>query len=70
MYKRHTPFAIENRELLFSNKPTFGSTSTVKILHDGDLISKMYLQVDLPHDTSLNSHFQKLQVWVHRNFWK
>ena len=61
MYKRHTPFAIENRELLFSNKPTFGSTSTVKILHDGDLISKMYLQVDLPHDTSLNS-----TQWVNR----
>ena len=61
MYKRHTPFAIENRELLFSNKPEFGSTSTVKILHDGDLISKMYLQVDLPYDSSLNSTY-----WVNR----
>ena len=61
MYKRHTPFAIENRELLFSNKPTFGSTSTVKILPDGDMISKMYLQVDLPYNESLNS-----SKWVNR----
>ena len=61
MYKRHTPFAIENRELLFSNKPMFGSTSTVKILHDGDMISKMYLQLDLPYDSNLESTY-----WVNR----
>jgi hypothetical protein len=61
MYKRHTPFAIENRELLFSNKPLFGSTSIVKILPDGDMISKMYLQLDLPYDSSLNSSY-----WVNR----
>ena len=61
MYKRHTPFAIENRELLFSNKPQFGSTSIVKILPDGDMISKMYLQLDLPYDSSLDSSY-----WVNR----
>lgn len=61
MYKRHTPFAIENRELLFSNKPLFGSTSTVKILSDGDMINKMYLEVDLPYDSSLKS-----TNWVNR----
>lgn len=61
MYKRHTPFAIENRELLFSNKPLFGTTSIVKILPDGDLINKMYLQLDLPYDSSLNSSY-----WVNR----
>lgn len=61
MYKRHTPFAIENRELLFSNKPLFGSTSTVKILQDGDMINKMYLQVDLPYVSSLSS-----TKWVNR----
>lgn len=61
MYKRHTLFAIENRELLFTNKPLFGSTSIVKVLSDGDMISKMYLQVDLPYDSSLTS-----TRWVNR----
>ena len=61
MFKKHTPFAIENKELLFSNKPTFGSTSTVKILQDGDMLSKMYLQVDLPYDSTLDTTF-----WTNR----
>lgn len=50
VYKKHTNFSMENIELFFINKPQFGSTSTVKIPKKGDLISKMYLKLDLPYN--------------------
>jgi hypothetical protein len=61
VYKRHTPLAIESIEKVFVNKPRFGGTCTVKIPKDGDIISRMYLTIDLPFDSSLTSSY-----WVNR----
>jgi hypothetical protein len=61
LYKRHTPLAIESIEKVFINKPRFGGTSTVKIPKDGDMVSKIYLNIDLPYDKNLTESY-----WVNR----
>lgn len=56
--KRHTNFAIENIENYFDGKPAPGQKLHCKIQRTGDLIHKIYLQVDLPNLqnlTGLNS---------------
>ena len=53
-YKHHTLFSMESIEQLFVDTPRFGSTSKIKIKRDGDLIHKMYLQLDLPYDKNSN----------------
>ena len=57
LYKKHSLFSMESIELFFLNKPLFGSTSIVNIKKYGNLLSKLYLQVDLPFDTNLNSYW-------------
>lgn len=60
-YKRYSNFAIENKEILFTNKPSFNSNSIIKLNKGGDLINKMYLKVDLPYDSSLDNTY-----WTNR----
>jgi hypothetical protein len=48
VYRRHTNFAIESIEQTFSGTPDFGRRATCNISRNGDLIHKVYLQVDLP----------------------
>jgi len=48
VYKRHTNFSIESIEQTFNGALTFGSTTTCELSRNGDLINKMYLQVELP----------------------
>ena len=69
VYRRHTNFAIENIEQVFNGTPGFGRKVTCQISRNGDLITKMYLQVSLPaYDTSsVGGAIQgKTWAWVSR----
>lgn len=48
VFKRHTNFAIEAIPQYFNTKPDFGSRVTCTIAKNADLISRMYLVVNLP----------------------
>ena len=45
-YRRHTNFALEAIEQTFNGNPTYGSRVTCQISRNGDLINRMYLQVN------------------------
>ena len=48
VYRRHTNFAIESIEQTFNGAADFGKKVTVTVSRNGDLITRVYLQVDLP----------------------
>lgn len=48
VYRRHTNFAMESIEQTFSGQVDFGRRVTAVIGRNGDLISRVYLQVTLP----------------------
>jgi hypothetical protein len=48
VYRRHTNFALESIQQTFNGTVDFGRKVTATISRNGDLIHKMYLQVDLP----------------------
>jgi hypothetical protein len=48
VYRRHTNFAMESVEQTFSGSPDFGKRVTATIARNGDLVSRVYLQVTLP----------------------
>jgi len=48
IYRRHTNFAMEAIEVTFNGAVDFGRKLTATISRNGDLISRTYLQVDLP----------------------
>ena len=50
-YRRHTNFALEAIQQTFNGNPSYGSRVTCQISRNGDLIHRVYLQVDL-NDTS------------------
>lgn len=59
VYRRHTNFAIETIEQVFDNKVQFGSLTKCNIAHKGDLISNIYLKInlkELPQDCNNNVH--------------
>lgn len=47
-YRRHTNFAMEAIEQNFSGAVDFGRRVTTTFSRNGDLVSKVYLQLDLP----------------------
>jgi len=48
VYRRHTNFAIESIEQTFNGTVDFGRKVSCTVSRNGDLIHKVYLQVDLP----------------------
>ena len=48
MYRRHTNFAMESIEQTFSGAVDFNRKVTATLSRNGDLVSKCYLQVELP----------------------
>ena len=48
VYRRHTNFAMEAIEQTFNGSADFGKTVSATIARNGDLLSRVYLQVDLP----------------------
>ena len=48
VYRRHTNFAIEAIQQTFNGTTAFGNSVTVTVSRNGDLINRVYLQVQLP----------------------
>jgi hypothetical protein len=48
VYRRHTNFALESIEQTFNGTVDFGRKVSCTVSRNGDLIHKVYLQVDLP----------------------
>lgn len=63
MYRRHTNFAIESIEQTFNGTVDFGRKVSCTVSRNGDLIHKVYLQVDLPALSNTNGTTGSLQ-WV------
>ena len=55
VYRRHTNFAIEAIQQTFNGNAGYGNTVTCQISRNGDLINRMYLQVDVPKKTNLTT---------------
>ena len=57
VYRRHTNFSIECKEQVFNGEIKFGGTIDCNIDRSGDLLSNMYLEMELPtlkSDTDVN----------------
>ena len=52
-YQRHVNFSIESINLSFTDIPGFGKTNYLTIRRNGDLLSKLYLELTLPYDPLL-----------------
>ena len=48
VYRRYTPFAIESIPIEFDGTPDFGRRISAVIPRKGDLLSSLFLEVDLP----------------------
>ena len=55
VYRRHTNFAIEAIQQTFNGNPGYGNTVTCQISRNGDLINRMYVQVDIPAVSDVNT---------------
>ena len=56
VYRRHTNFAIESIEQTFNGSVDFGKKVSCTVSRNGDLIHKVYLQVDLPALTAASGN--------------
>ena len=48
VYRRHTMFALEMREVPFDINPEYEDTASVTLPASGDLVYRIYLSVDIP----------------------
>lgn len=48
VYRRYTNFSVETQRIPFDTAVDFGKLVTVKVPRMGDLLSQLYLQIDLP----------------------
>jgi hypothetical protein len=55
VYRRHTNFAIEAIQQTFNGTVGYGQTVNCQISRNGDLINRVYLQVELPRITGNDS---------------
>jgi hypothetical protein len=54
VYRRHTNFAIESIEQTYNGKASLGSRFTCTIARNGDLLHRLYLEIDV--DTANNEY--------------
>jgi len=64
VYRRHTNFSMEVIEHTLNGNPDFGRRSSVTITRNGDLITRMYLRVEL--DSIISSDGFGSIGWVRR----
>jgi len=60
VYRRHTNFAMEAIQQTFNGLSAYGNTVTCQISRNGDLIHRMYLQVDIPKTTGTDKYVNYL----------
>ena len=58
VYRRYTNFAIETVELNMNGTADFGKRVTVTITRNGDLVTRMYLRIELGQVTMNNFPFK------------
>lgn len=51
VYRRHTNFSVETQRIPFDTAVDFGKLITTTIPRNGDLLSQMYLEIELPEIT-------------------
>jgi hypothetical protein len=56
VYRRHTNFAMEAIQQTFSGTATYGENIICQISRNGDLINRVYLQVDVPSLTTTTTN--------------
>jgi hypothetical protein len=68
LYRRHSNFAMESIEQTFNGVANFGKRVTCTIARNGDLITRVYLQVTLPavswSDLSANGGLAGAFAWI------
>lgn len=64
VYRRHTNFSMESIQQTFNGSADFGKRVTCTISRNGDLIHKVYLQVELPSWTSAGAELGGWCDWV------
>jgi len=64
MYRRHTNFSMESIEQTFNGAADWGRKVTCTISRNGDLISRVYLQVTLPSVTCATGQRFRWLNWV------
>ena len=66
VYRRHTNFSMETIEQTFNGSPNFGRKVTCTLSRNGDLVHKVWLEVDLPAVTidSGNSERFRWLNWI------
>ncbi len=68
VYRRHTNFAMEAIQQTFSGTATYGETIICQISRNGDLINRVYLQVDVPKlATDANKYVNYLGLKLIKN---
>ena len=68
VYRRHTNFAMEAIQQTFSGTATYGENIICQISRNGDLINRVYLQVDVPSlTTSTNKYVNYLGLRLIKN---
>ena len=55
VYRRHTNFSMESIEQTFNGTPDFGKKVSCTISRNGDLVSRVYLQTELPTGCQWNN---------------
>ena len=64
VYRRHTNFSMESIEQTFNGTPDFGRKVVCTISRNGDLIHRVYLQVELPGVQCTTSDYFRWVNWV------
>jgi hypothetical protein len=65
VYRRHTNFAMESIQQTFNGTADFGKRVSCTISRNGDLISRVYLQVDIPAVSIAGSSFRWIDSLGH-----
>lgn len=60
IFRRYTNFAMESIQITFNGQVDFGKKANATISRNGDLIWKMYLEIQLPELTGTGT-----QAWTH-----
>lgn len=61
VYRRYTNFAIETVQLAFNGSADFGKRVSVLITRNGDLVTRMYLKIDIAQITMNNVSQNELE---------
>ena len=64
VYRRHTNFSMESIEQTFNGTPDFGRKVVCTISRNGDLIHRVYLQVELPGVEARSNDYFRWVNWV------